>query len=384
MHTILVNYSEIILKGKNRPYFERALKENIRKSADRTEVQLEAIKRDGASFICTFFGDKELVIKSLKYVFGIKQFLFVKTMSKELDKILEEMQNSLYKIKKSGAKTVSFNTKRSDKNFPLTSPKLNEKFGEIANNEGLKVDYSDKENIIYIKIGEKSAYISFEKINACGGLPVGTAGKVLVLLSGGIDSPVAAWSLMKRGVHCDFLHIHNFRKNEDVISSKIPETIKMLNNYQFKSTLYISPYIPFELTVMGKVPSKYELVLFKHYILRLAQEIAKKNGYLAIANGDSLAQVASQTLENINATQCNINLPVFRPLLSSDKEDIICTAKKIGTYELSIEKYKDCCSLVSKNPATRSKREKLESLLDNIYLEKLISNELSKIKTFKI
>jgi len=135
---------------------------------------------------------------------------------------------------------------------------------------------------------------------------------------------------------------------------------------------------------MGNIPPKYELVLFKHYILRLAQELAKKNGYLAIANGDSLAQVASQTLENINTAQYGIELPVLRPLIGSDKEDIIQKAKEIGTYNLSIEDYKDCCSLVSKNPATRSNREKLKSLLDTIDIERLINDELLKITIFKI
>jgi len=353
-------------------------------SAKRMEAGLENIKREGASFVCTFSGKKELVVKSLKHVFGIKQFLFVKTISKDLDEIQKEVRNSLRKIKESDTETVSFQTKRSDKNFPLTSPNLNEKLGEIANNEGLKVDYSNKKNIIYIKIGEKSTYVSSEKIGAHGGLPVGTAGKVLVLLSGGIDSPVAAWSLMKRGVSCDFLHIHNFRKNEDVLLSKIPKTIEMLNNYQFKSTLYVSPYNPFEFTVMGNIPPKYELVLFKNYILNLAQEIAKKNGYLAIANGDSLAQVASQTLENINTAQYGIKLPVFRPLISSDKEDIVYIAKKIGTYDLSIKDYKDCCSLVSKNPATKTKREKLKEILGNIDLEKLLEQSLAQITKFNI
>ena len=384
MHTVLIHCSEIILKGKNRAYFEWMLKENILKSAKRKNLNIENIEKDGASFICAFSEGKERIIECLMHVFGIKQFLFVKTTPKDLDNILKEMQVSLRKIKESGAKTVNFQTKRSDKKFPLTSPQLNKEFGELANKEGLRVDYSDKEHIIYTNIGNKTTYVSSEKINTYGGLPVGTSGKVLILLSGGIDSPVAAWSLMKRGAHCDFLHVHSFQKTEDVMKSKIPETIKILNDYQFGSKLYTVPYTIFDLSVMGNVPQKYELVLFKHYLLKLAEKIAHKYKYLAIANGDSLSQVASQTLENINSSQYNISLPVFRPLISHNKEEIIKISEDIDTYKLSIAEYKDCCSLVSKHPSTKTKREKFKEILSSVDIEKLINESIDELTIFDI
>jgi thiamine biosynthesis protein ThiI len=384
MHTVLINYSEIILKGKNRPHFERALKENIRQSAQRLDVQIKDINREGASFVYKFDGGKKAIIKCLKNVFGIKQFLFTEEIPKELNKILEQVTYSLHAIKESGIKTVSFKTKRSDKTFPLSSPEINEQFGKIANKEGLKVDYSDKENVIYTKIGEKITFVSSEKIDGYGGLPTGTSGRILVLLSGGIDSPVAAWSLMKRGAHCDFLHIHNLRKSEDVLKTKMKKTIETLNNHQFQSTLYTTPYTPFELAVMENTPPKYELVVFKHYILKLAEQLANKYDYLAIANGDSLSQVASQTLENINTAQYDIKLPVLRPLISSNKEEIIYIAEKIGTYELSIEEYKDCCSLVAKHPATKTNRSKLKEALENIDMKKLLKESMSEMEIFKL
>ncbi len=384
MHTVLIHYSEIILKGKNRPYFERVLKENIIHSAKRKGLQIENIRRDGASFVCTISGKKDEVTKCLKYVFGIRQFLFAKTTSKELEKILTEVKCSLHKIKKMGAKTVSFKTKRVDKNFQLTSPELNKEFGELANNSGLKVDYSDKEHIIYINIGMKTTYISSEKISGYGGLPVGTSGKILVLLSGGIDSPVATWHLMKRGAKCDFLHVHSLQESKDVMKSKIQKTIKELNNYQFESKLHTASYTIFDLSVMGNVPQKYELVLFKHYLLKLAEKLATKYKYLAIANGDSLSQVASQTLENINSSQHDISLPVFRPLIGENKEDIIKTSEEINTYKLSIEKYKDCCSLVSKHPATKTKRGQFKEVLKDVDIEKLVEKSVVELEVFDI
>lgn len=384
MHTVLVHYSEITLKGKNRPYFERALKENIIKSAERKDIRVENIKRDGASFVCTFSGEKERVAECLKHVFGIRQYLFVKTISKDPKEIFAEVKHSLHKIKESGAKTVSFQTKRVDKNFQFTSPELNKEFGELANKEGLKVNYSDKKHIIYTNIGNNTTYVSSEKISAYGGLPTGTSGKILVLLSGGIDSPVATWSLMKRGAHCDFLHVHSLQKAKDVLESKIPKTIKILNNYQFESKLYVVPYTLFDLSVMGNIPQKYELVLFKHYLLKLSEKLAHKYKYSAVANGDSLSQVASQTLENINATQYDISLPVFRPLIGHNKEDIIKISEEINTYELSIEEYKDCCSLVSKHPATKTKREKFKEVLKDVDIEKLVEKSIDELEVFNI
>lgn len=384
MHTVLIHYSEITLKGKNRPYFERALKDNIIQSAKRKELQVENIKRDGAGFICTFLGKKEQVEKCLKNVFGIRQFLFVKTTSKDMEEIKKEVVSCLLEIKKSGATTVSFQTRRIDKNFRLTSPEINKEFGALANEHGLKVNYSDKKNIIHTSIGAKTAYISSKKIEAFGGLPTGTSGKVLVLLSGGIDSPVATWSIMKRGAHCDFLHIHSFQNGEQVLKSKIPKTINILNDYQFNSKLYTVPYTVFDLSVMGSIPQKYELVLFKHYLLKLAEKIASKYKYLAIVNGDSLSQVASQTLENINSTQYNISLPVFRPLIGQNKEDIIKTSEEINTYGLSIEKYKDCCSLVSKHPATKTKREKFKEVLESINIDGLVEKSIEEMEIFNL
>ena len=382
MLSVLVHYGEIGIKGKNRIDFEVKCVKNIKKSAELNELKINKIKRIEKRIIIIFdSNDKEKIENSLKPIFGIKNFSFVKEIEKRKEKIFETGKEIMKELKNKGINVIAFKTKRSDKNFELNSPEVNNEMRWIAEKEfGLKVDYKNPEKIIYIEISFKSCFIYSSKIIGLGGLPVGSVGRVLCLLSGGIDSPVAAYSMMKRGCQVDFLHIHTFASNKLVKKTKMFEILKILNIYQFKSNLFLVPYSVF---ISGlkekKFNSRYSVILFKNYILKLADEIAKKYDYDAIITGDSLAQVASQTIENLETTSINIEKQIFRPLLAFDKEEIINLAKKIQTYEISIENYEDCCSLVAKNPVTKAKKEKFKEILESINLDEIIKSSMEKI-----
>ena len=383
MHTILINSAEILLKGKNRSRFEHTLRENINKSLSLHRISIEETYKDGATLVYRIKNtyDTSMIKEALRNVFGVSTYFFADTVAVD-EKALFDQIDALISTLAAKTPTLRIATKRSNKNFPLTSPEINKKIGAIAHNKGMKVDYQNGAASLVVVVGNKHIYIATEKYTGFGGLPVGVSGKVLVLLSGGIDSPVASWLLAKRGAQCDFLHIHNLKDNNSVLNSKIIETIQTLNNFQFSAKLYTAPYTPFDLAVMGKVPQRYELVVFKHYLLKLAERLAEKYGYLAIANGDSLAQVASQTLENINAAQQNISLPVFRPLIGLNKEEIIAHSKTANLYETAIQQYKDCCSLVAKNPATKVRKDDLEKHLNKIDIERVVEETLKNLSVF--
>jgi len=383
---VLIHYGEIGLKGKNKHEYEKTLRNNIRKSAKYFELKLEKVIKDNSRTICIYEDnqDKQLIIKHLKTIFGIKNFAFIQEIKKDLDEIKKTIKLILEDFKNQGIKDVSFKTKRIDKNFKIKSPEINAKFGEIAKNLGIKVDYKNSKNIIYTEITYYQAFIYSKKIKGAEGLPIGTSGRVLCLLSGGIDSPVAAYQIMRRGCVVDFIHIHNLASNELAKNSKIIDTIKLLNNYQIKSTVYLIPYTNYEIATMGKLDSRIELIYFKHYILKLAEQIAINNNYDAILTGDNLAQVASQTIDNLNTSSNGITKMIFRPLLTYEKEEIITYAKKINSYELAIQEYKDCCSLVSKNPYTKTKISKLEYAKNKVDINKLIDESIKNMIQIKI
>ncbi len=204
---------------------------------------------------------------------------------------------------------------------------------------------------------------------------------MLALLSGGIDSAVAPWLMMKRGCRVDFLHFHAFRDNQEVLGTKVPAILERLNRYQYRARLFLVPYHLYDIQAMGRVPERLDLVVFKNFMFRLGQELARQKGYKALVSGDSVAQVASQTLDNLAATDYGIELPVLRPLSTYDKEDIVALARRIGTYEETIKKYKDCCSLVSRRPSTSVKLDQLKEVLPQVRMEELIEKSLAQLGT---
>ena len=383
---VLIHHAEIGLKKGNFAFFEKKLVENIKISAEKNKVKINKIIRHEKRIFAEFSSNsnKEKVSDILDKVFGIKYFSFVCEVDRNVKSLEKEVEKILINFKKNKIKKIAFQTKRSDKNFDLNSIEINTKLGEISNKLGLKVDYKNFEKKIFIEVTEKKIYIYTERTNGLGGLPVGTSGRVLVLLSGGIDSPVASWLMMKRGCKVDFLHFHVFNNNKQAFNSKIKILAEMLNQYQNKSKLYFVPYSTYEILTQGEIQEKYGLVLFKHFMLKFAEKLAKENHYDAIVLGDNLGQVASQTIQNINATSFGIQETIFRPLLTYDKQEIIDLSKKIRTYEVSIEKYKDCCSILSRKPSIKTKLNTFENVLKSVNIKDIIEKSMKELGKFDV
>ena len=394
--TYLIKYGELGLKGKNKKFFLDKLVENISKSAEIHGLKLEKLenKRDRilASFVLGPAWDKKILSQAgprtrevgcLKKVFGIKYFVKTDVISADIESIEKYARGLFMKWKEGGVEKISLKINRADKNFPLKSPEISAKIGEVANQAGLKIDFANGEKTLFVDVATDGAYCYTEKISGAGGLPTGTGGKALCLFSGGIDSPVSAYALMRRGVQVDFLHIHPFADNEKVAGTKIESLIQTLNKYQYQSKLFLTPYIIFEEATIGKIPSRFEMPFFKHMILYVADKIAQKNGYQALITGDSLGQVASQTMENLASASLDIKTPIFRPLIGDDKEEIIKIAEEINTYTDSIAKYRDCCSLVAQHPATKTKEKDMKEIFEKIDREELVERMIENSKTIK-
>lgn len=381
-YIITIRYGEIALKGQNRGEFESVLIRNIKtalanehyEKVEKTQMRI-LIYLDERS-------DKGKITEKLKQVFGIDWFALTVSCERDIEAI---KKIALQEFKEDKTKTVRVETTRADKRFALTSMDVDKQVGEVLYNEGYKIKLKNPDKTIYIEILNDSANIFFDKIKGLGGLPVGTSGKVLCLLSGGIDSPVAATLMMKRGCTVDYVHIHPFAKNEEVKESKITKLVEKLNEYsQRKARLFVAPYTEFYKKTF-QFEDKNELVLFRRFIIRLANRIARENGYLGIVTGDNLSQVASQTLENLYVTNTVSEIPIYRPVLTYDKTEIISYAEKIGTYSISIQEYRDCCSLVSaKHPATHAKEGKLKEIEGSINIDEIIDKTLALVTRYEI
>jgi len=384
MTKYLLHYDEIGLKAKNRRYFEHILIKNIETIFQLHQISIQKLEKIFKRILLEVDHDQIKVISIIKTIFGIKNFYIVTAGEKTESFILETGQKYLKELSQKGATHISFSTKRSNKDFPLNSMEINTKLGTLASQNNLKVDYKNAPHQLYTIITHHEIFMALEKISAYGGLPVGSSGKCLCLFSGGIDSPVAAWNMLKRGCRIDFLHMHNFRNNQEAYNSKIQELIKIINKYQFSARLFLVPYAPFEAYITGKIPPAFELVYFKHLLLKLAAKWAWRKRYKAIITGDNLAQVASQTLANLRAAQTDINMPIFRPLLTYEKDEIVQRAKQIETFKYSIQSYKDCCSLVSKQAHTQTKLTDFKKIITQIDETTLLEKLLDELEMFEI
>jgi thiamine biosynthesis protein ThiI len=362
----LIHYGELGLKGKNRPVFEKRLAENIKKLAGGRVCWLQGrLVAEGAD------------LEKLKNVFGVAWFAPVSETRVEIGAIEKEVERRLEEEgRAAGRPSFRLKVNRADKNFPLTSPETAAAVGEAVRKRfGLKVDLKRADLTVFVEILADRAFVFFEKVRGRGGLPVGVSGRVLCLLSGGIDSAVAAFLLMKRGCRVDFLHFHTFAENKQVEATKIRALAEALGRYQPRSRLFLAPYYPFQLS-LGAVHPGYELVMFRRLMARVGEKIAEEEGYAALATGDSLAQVASQTMENLAVIDEAASLLTFRPLIGFDKEEIISKAKEIGTYDVSIQPYKDCCSIITRQPKTKTKLEVVRRLEQKLGLEEIAEETL--------
>ncbi len=362
---LAATFSEIVLKGKNRGAFQRRLVENIEKT---TGIKPRIV--ESWAVIEESNGERrEEVRERLKDVLGIDYVYEIEELPLELEKVIERLERERYE----GA--VKIEVKRSNKKFPLNSLEIAQKIGKRLKEKGVKIDLKKPAKKIFVQVMKDKIYLSLNREKGWGGLPVGSSGRILSLLSGGIDSPVASWMMMRRGCAVDFLHV--FEQEGD----KIERIIKILKRYHpLTITLYKAPYSEFYKHTFS-MDARYELVVFRRFILKLASRLP----YKAVVTGDSLGQVASQTLENLAVTDQASEKVVFRPLIGMNKKDIIELSKKLGLYETSIEPYKDCCSLVAhKRPITKAKIEKVKEIEEEIGVEKIVERTLKRIKKIKI
>ena len=369
MKCIVVHYSEIGTKGGNRRWFEKRLADNIRNSVG------GEVKRINGRIIIKNPKHEE----KLKYISGIYSYALGEEVASDLSAI---KKTALELAKKSKAKTFRVTATRSDKSFPYTSMKVNEIVGgEVWKKTKKKVKLKDADLEIFIEIVGGSAYVFGEKILCIGGMPVGTAGRLVCLMSGGIDSPVAAYRMMTRGCKIVFVHFHN----HDPFVKKITDLVKILSQYQGKSKLYLVPFKAIQQQIIKKTDPRYRMIIYRRVMMQIAEDIMHKEHALGLITGDSVAQVASQTLENINSIYDAVKTPIFAPLIGTHKQEIIETARGIGTYETSIRPYTDCCSvLVAKHPATKSTVEEVRAMEKKLRIKTLIKKTMKETEIVKI
>jgi len=356
--TVLIRYGELTTKGKNRKDFITRLFKNV-KYALRDYDDLVYTKTYDRIYVKLTDQQPEEITKRLQRVFGISSFSFTEKVSNDIEVIKDRC---LQIAKDSDKKTFKVITKRHDKSYPMHSDDVNRAVaGEILHNTELKVDVHEPELAIRIEIHEQDAYITSEKIPGAGGYPAGINGKVLLMLSGGIDSPVAAYQLMKRGLKVEAVHFASPPYTSENAKNKVLDLARMVAEYQGHMKVHIINFTDMQLEIYKTAGDPYAVTLMRRMMFREAEQVALNNGCLALGTGESVGQVASQTLESMNVINQVITMPVLRPLVCYDKVEIIDLARKIGTYETSILPFEDCCTIFdSKNPVTKPTLKKCE------------------------
>ncbi len=394
---ILIHYSEIALKGRNQPLFRRQLRANIRQKL--RSLSLAWTLQEKPSFLSVAVppdatADQiDLCVKGLREVFGIAWLAVTEPLPHgrftfdSRDEDLAALERRLIVLAKdefTPNKTFCVRVKRAEKAVPFTSIELENRFGRliIDNTDWKKVNLTKPDALFQVEIRPEGSFLFSNKVKGPAGLPAGTAGRVLTLLSGGIDSPVAAYLMAKRGCRVDFLHFTATSMQQDEAREyKVWRLARELSRYTLRSRLFLVPYTQFDIAVVASGQYiEYDLVLFRRFMARVAEALATKLRAQAIVTGDNLAQVASQTLPNIVTTSQAVQMPILRPLIAFNKEEIINLAMQIGTYEESIKPYKDCCAIISQNPRTRSRHATLTALEERLFpdYQKLIDQTLAE------
>lgn len=368
---IIIFFGELSTKGKNIMNFIRLLGKNIKSALKNFPNLTYEIKKDHI-YIQLNGEDYEEVKKQLKKVSGIGSFSLAKSVNKDLNSIQIEADNLYKKVQ---PKTFKIDTKRTDKDFPIHSDEVSRKVGAyiLKNNENSKVDVHKPELLIRVMIRLESAYVYAIKEKGMGGYPLGIQGKSLLLLSGGIDSPVAAYMMMKRGVKLECIHFAAPPYTSEAVIEKIHDLLYVLNDYQEDIKLYIVPFTELERKIYEVAGPSYCVTIMRRMMIRIAERIAKKHNDLILSSGESIGQVASQTLQSMQVIEEISTLPMIRPLACIDKIDIIDMAQKINTFDISIRPYEDCCTIFTlKDPVTHPNIDKVHEIESSFDFETLV------------
>lgn len=382
---LLVKYGEIALKGLNRPLFERKLINNIkRKIIDIGGIKVT--KSQGRIYIEPESKEYDFLksVEKIKKVFGIISVSVVYKLKSDFN-IIKESAVNIMKEKCNQNMTFKVETKRGDKSFEKNSMMVSREVGEyiLENINFLKVDVIKPEIKLYIEIREET-YIYTESTNAYGGLPVGTNGKGLLLLSGGIDSPVSGWMMAKRGMEIDAIHFYSYPYTSERSKDKVIDLAKILADYTISINLHIIPFTEIQEKINEKFPKDYNTIIMRRVMINISEKVAMETNSEALITGESMGQVASQTIKSLIATDEVSNIPIFRPLIGMDKIEVINFAKRIGTYETSILPYEDCCTVfVAKHPKTKPKLEDIHMMEAKVDMTDMINDAVNNKESIR-
>jgi len=382
---ILIRYGELALKGKNRDLFEEALVRNV-KSILRSFPEIKVRRNYGRMYVELNGEDADAVMERLQRVFGISSFS--PTVQVEPDEeVIKQRALELIQQIKPEPKTFRVETRRADKRFPKTSMEMSRSVGThiLRNMPAIKVDVHQPEAVVNVEIRAEGTYISSQTIPGPGGLPVGASGKVLLLLSGGIDSPVAGWMMMKRGVTLEAIHFHSYPFTSERSLEKVRDLAHKLTRWGGTIRLHVVPFTEIQTAIRQKCPEDYLITIMRRFMMRISQQIAEKTGALALATGESLGQVASQTLESMNTINQVVSIPILRPLIGMDKTEITEISRRIDTYELSILPFEDCCTIFTpKNPVTRPKPHVAARFEEKLDVDALVADAVNRTEVEEI
>ncbi|MBR3429904.1 MAG: tRNA 4-thiouridine(8) synthase ThiI [Clostridia bacterium] len=377
---LMVRYGEIFLKGLNRPYFIRALVRKIRYAL--RGMGADVYVHDGRIFV-RGFSDLDECISRVTKVFGVHSVTPAVEMPKE---DFEAICSQAIEMVKDLRGTFKVCARRSDKRYPLDSPAINEEVGYriLQANPNLKVDVHHPDYPVNIEIRDM-AYLYVKVIPAVGGMPVGTNGNATLLLSGGIDSPVAGWMIAKRGVQINAVHFHSYPYTSDRAKEKVLDLARKLSFSCCGIKVHVVPFTEIQMQIHEKCPEEYTTLIMRRYMMRIAERIARQTESEALITGESIGQVASQTMTALGTTDAVAGMPVFRPLIGFDKSEIIETARKIGTLEISELPFEDCCTVFTpRHPATHPKMEKILEGEKHLDEETLIQQALDGTEVIRV
>jgi len=366
---LLVRYGEVFLKGQNRPFFLRKLVDHVKLAVQ--QVHGHVWLSDGRIYVSNYT-DQDEAIRRVSRVFGVHSVSPAVEMEKN---DFEAICAQAAKMMENRSGTFKVLAKRSDKRYPLDSPAIMREAGGyiLEHVPHLNVDVNDPDHVITIEI-RGMAYLSVDRTMAVSGMPMGTNGKACLLLSGGIDSPVAGFMIAKRGVELCCVHYHSFPYTSERAKEKVLELARILSEYCGKMRVYVVPFTEIQMEIHEKCPENFTTLIMRRYMMRIAEILARKDGAQALITGESIGQVASQTMEALGCTDEVVNMPVFRPCVGMDKSEIIERAEQIGTMETSSLPYEDCCTVFTpKHPATHPRKELVRRAEEKLDSEALIA-----------